>query len=602
MSGSWALVRKTVANTSLVLASLLLGTAACEGYLRFFHPVYEYAAEAPYDFDHRRIFARKAHSMHTRPHPDTGLHHSVIHNNLALRQHRDFHADDLAGAINVGVFGDSFTENLRLPVQYSFVEILDYLLSRASHQDDTRQRFNVLNLGVDGYGTDQAFLYYEDFEHSSKLDVVFYLFCVNDLKEIRENELFLMNEFGALTLNPRSATAPSPWLSLLSGFHTTYLVIDGAKRLAGLIEANLPDLVTEARTSIYAEWKKRQNSIEAQAVIVDVRDGTADSEQARAATRVFQSILRTWHRAVEDRDGRFVVAVLPRPRDRQAAERIPPEIETTDLFRCFNEHVAGFNYRPPWRFVNDGHLAEQGNMLAAMCLYRFLEQELDLPARSDDELLAQMYRYYLAFQDDTHTRIPPPPPPLGTAIGRTPIHAVGPAGLNLRLDRLQRVVAARRTWMPPEEWARPLAVRSGELTAIRTKYLASEISPTTAAPAANAGFDGWTVHRNVFDLYLNGATLLYVRTPCAPADLRAMFFLHIYPVDVNDLSDGRRVYGYDNWDSSLFRRLDNFPDDVCIAGILLPSYDIASIRTGQYSPGDGRIWQETIVLDGLSPD
>ena len=58
--------------------------------------------------------------MSSHPHPDTGVRHAVIHNNLALRQHRDFSEDDLVGAINVGVFGDSYTENLRLPSPYSF--------------------------------------------------------------------------------------------------------------------------------------------------------------------------------------------------------------------------------------------------------------------------------------------------------------------------------------------------------------------------------------------------------------------------------------------------------------------------------------------------
>ena len=290
MPDPWALIRKTAVNTSLVLASLLLCAVVGEGYLRFFHPVYEYAAEAPYYLDHRRIYVREANSASSRPHPDTGVRHNVIYNNLALRQHRNFSEDDLAGAINVGIFGDSFTENLRLPAPYLFVEVLDYLLSQTSRQNDTRQRFNVLNFGVEGYGTDQAFLYYDDFAHSSKLDVVVYLFCVNDLKDIHANELLLVNKSGRLTRNARPEIASSPWISLLSELHITYLVVDGTKRFANLIGENTSHFLNDAQTSFERagykrEWRKKHRSAEAKAVSDDILDGIADSERAKGRYR-----------------------------------------------------------------------------------------------------------------------------------------------------------------------------------------------------------------------------------------------------------------------------------------------------------------------------
>ena len=126
-------MRKASVNLSLLLASLAVCLAAGEAYLRVFHPVYEYAAEAEYDLDAKRIWARGAHSASTGSHPDTGVRHLVIHNNLALRQHRNFSDGDLAAAVNIGVFGDSFTENRRLPSQYSFNEVLDYLLNLPIH-------------------------------------------------------------------------------------------------------------------------------------------------------------------------------------------------------------------------------------------------------------------------------------------------------------------------------------------------------------------------------------------------------------------------------------------------------------------------------------
>ena len=54
--------------------------------------------------------------------------------------------------------------------------------------------------------------------------------------------------------------------------------------------------------------------------------------------------------------------------------------------------------------------------------------------------------------------------------------------------------------------------------------------------------------RSDFDVYLREDTLIYVKEPCSRTDVEAMFFLHLYPVDVNDLPDHRRQYGFDNLD------------------------------------------------------
>ena len=110
-------------NLLLALGSLALGLLLCEAALRVFHPNYEYAAEPP----------RRAHyhyqSAQYRRHGDTGVKHLVAYNNLGSRQHRNFNARDLAEGVNLAFFGDSFTENVRMPAHHSFTEALDYLLN-----------------------------------------------------------------------------------------------------------------------------------------------------------------------------------------------------------------------------------------------------------------------------------------------------------------------------------------------------------------------------------------------------------------------------------------------------------------------------------------
>lgn len=107
----------------------------------------------------------------------------------------------------------------------------------------------------------------------------------------------------------------------------------------------------------------------------------------------------------------------------------------------------------------------------------------------------------------------------------------------------------------------------------------------TAREQAVAGIP---VARSTFDLYLLNDDLLYVREQCAPEDTEAWFFLHLTPVDADDLPGGRREHGFDNLDFRFGTRGARF-DGRCVASVPLPGYAIAGIRTGQYADG-GEIW------------
>ncbi len=89
-----------------------------------------------------------------------------------------------------------------------------------------------------------------------------------------------------------------------------------------------------------------------------------------------------------------------------------------------------------------------------------------------------------------------------------------------------------------------------------------------------------------FDLYLSENTLVYVKDPCVPADTEPPFFLHLFPVAVDDLPVDRRRHGFDNLDFNFAGK--------CMSAMTLPEYDIARIRTGQYVPaadGFNNLWE-----------
>ena len=88
--------------------------------------------------------------------------------------------------------------------------------------------------------------------------------------------------------------------------------------------------------------------------------------------------------------------------------------------------------------------------------------------------------------------------------------------------------------------------------------------------------------------------------PVQPSSVTDLFFLHLIPVDVDDLPDHRKQYGFDNLDF----RFDDYKLPLTerpVAVRELPAYDIAGIRTGQsLANEDGSytiLWEGEIRFD-----
>ena len=95
--------------------------------------------------------------------------------------------------------------------------------------------------------------------------------------------------------------------------------------------------------------------------------------------------------------------------------------------------------------------------------------------------------------------------------------------------------------------------------------------------------------RSDWDIYLVGNSLIYVKEQCGPEDAEPTFFLHLDPVETNDLPIHRKQYGFDNLDFA-FRNHRFIEGTVCVARRELPDYSIAAIRTGQFT-GEDQIWK-----------
>ena len=134
------------------------------------------------------------------------------------------------------------------------------------------------------------------------------------------------------------------------------------------------------------------------------------------------------------------------------------------------------------------------------------------------------------------------------------------------------------------------SIRTGQRQTWQTEFSLRANSYRSSYDAIISGGFGEPAAQSVFDLYHAGNTLVYLKQTCTADDTAARFFLHIYSADANDLPAHRKEYRFDNLDFS-FPEYGVMLDDKCLAIVSLPDYEIASIQTGQWIPGQRQLWK-----------
>ncbi len=154
----------------------------------------------------------------------------------------------------------------------------------------------------------------------------------------------------------------------------------------------------------------------------------------------------------------------------------------------------------------------------------------------------------------------------------------------------------------PQQFAPGTSMPSSGITEEEARAIAGYIAGATMMPDDTlrtvVGDSQPAIVRSDFDVYLIENRLIYAKEQCVEDDTEASFFLHIDPIDANDLPYDRKQYGFDNLDF-IFDHHGKLIDGDCVATVPLPDYDIAAIRTGQFVPvGDGyqHLWEGEIRL------
>lgn len=213
----------------VVLLSIFGGLVFGELFLRTFLPDrYLNAVAATNVADETKIWAPPKNVTNYFRHPDTKQRITLRRNNVGIRSERDVIETDLQSTINIAVFGDSFTDNIRIHESHVFTNLLERLLNAKGEQ------FRVLNFGVDSYGTDQAFVRYLEQPFRQEFDYVIYLFCFNDIRNNLATGISSVNEAGKITIVPKFPRIPS-LLKRVTQMHMTYFFVEWYLRISSVV-------------------------------------------------------------------------------------------------------------------------------------------------------------------------------------------------------------------------------------------------------------------------------------------------------------------------------------------------------------------------------
>ncbi len=114
---------------------------------------------------------------------------------------------------------------------------------------------------------------------------------------------------------------------------------------------------------------------------------------------------------------------------------------------------------------------------------------------------------------------------------------------------------------------------------------------------------GTPAMRSLFQIFIHENQLIYLKIPCNARELRNRFFLHITPVNPEDIAEGLRQFGFNVYDFNSFdKRVGSAVfEGGCLVVRSLPDYEFKHIYTGQVireeSP-DGEIFWKGPVWEG----
>ncbi len=469
-------------------------------------------------------------------------------NGLGFLDREPIGLERAAASCHVAMIGDSFVEARQVPIAEKFhVRLEELAAEERRHLDITTSAF-----GTQGTGQVNQLAYYDEFARTLRPALVALVFVDNDF-------------------------------------------VDNAPILYGLREGADPDRLTDVSATRAADGT------------ITLRPPHPPSSESRLA--IMASTSPPWHSRVTDRLSDM--SPFARWLDLKKRAWFPADTDPELIAR-----VALLSRRSPrYAALFDGWRPTTRDLLETPFLYA-----RDLPPVYDDAL------DFTAFALDEFRKRADRD---GAALVILSTHTMGTRD-DLVFERMTALAASRgipvidqydyilRQGAAP--WKDATWAHDGHWNAAGHQWAAEALleylkrnqeictmrkTPTSPPPRPSWLVDyesiasGEPAASSVFDIYIGENTVTYLKSPCSAADVQAQFFLHLVPEDVEDLPADRRRWGFDNLDFHYAGTAALTFGGMCIAKRSLPDWPIARIRTGQFTPDDGRIWMTEFPVDAV---
>ena len=250
----------------------------------------------------------------------------------------------------IGIFGDSFTENIAIDRQFEYSNVVnDYL-----------KNYQVVNYGVGGYSADQVFLRYikyrdHDFKH------IFYLFMPADTGLATD---ITFNNDGTYLLKKKKINFI---YQVLGKLNITYFAID--------LMFISREFISKNHSKIYLE---NYDDVLANKIYRKFYSNKFDKciKNKASCDSNFLKLLKVFKKEVESNNSKFYILLYPNNKHiEHFKEIIRNETEDFNYFilnKNLDHNSVNKNYK--FQFKNDDHWNEYGNILFAQSLLDIFEK------------------------------------------------------------------------------------------------------------------------------------------------------------------------------------------------------------------------------------
>ncbi len=249
----------------------------------------------------------------------------------------------------IAFFGDSFTENVGVSEKFDLVNILDKSV----------EKYNFVNYGVEGFSIDQTFLRYYKYKNHN-IDTVVYICHTDDypryniIQNIKNDGSFEIKEYNHSLLK-----------KTIGKLNLTYLILDAYYNLKFILKKK-----EFYKNKSYLEYKI--NSFFSNSIVSNILKNTdpkkISGNKRNKLEKDFIKIIKLFNNEVVKSGRDFYVIVYPSERNVNLFNNI--KLKNINIF-YLKKNILDKRYK----FINDGHWNEYGNLEVSKQLLEILKNE-----------------------------------------------------------------------------------------------------------------------------------------------------------------------------------------------------------------------------------